>query len=135
MTEGNWHSVDYMTFVAHLGFGDDDLQKERIHDEQILPSERIGYMYPPESRGVVIGKVVGIHPTYAYLNRMFRVSIDCKKGDRGTIADFSRNLLNRMAPNARPFSVFDFIWCEIKSVGERPLKGCGCAPYIMHTIE
>ena len=30
---------------------------------------------------------------------------------------------------------FDFIWCEIRSVGERPLKGCGFAPYIMHMIE
>ena len=40
-----------------------------------------------------------------------------------------------MALGARPFSVFDFIWCEIRSVGERPLKGCGFAPYIMHMIE
>ena len=40
-----------------------------------------------------------------------------------------------MALDARPFSVFDFIWSEIRSVGERPLKGCGFAPYIMHMIE
>jgi hypothetical protein len=40
-----------------------------------------------------------------------------------------------MAPDARSFSIFDFIWCEIQSVGERPLKGCGFAPYIMHMIE
>ena len=82
-----------------------------------------------------MGKVLGIHPTYRYLDRMFRKTIDCKGGDKGNIADYSRNLLHRMALDARPFSVFDFIWCEIRSVGERPLKGCGFAPYIMHKIE
>lgn len=41
----------------------------------------------------------------------------------------------RMLPNARPFSVFDFIWCEIKQVGERPIKGCGFAPYITDMIH
>ena len=66
---------------------------------------------------------------------MFRRTIDCKGGDKGNIADYSRNLLHRMAPDARPFSVFDFIWCEIQSVSERPLKGYGFAPYIMYMIE
>ena len=66
---------------------------------------------------------------------MFRKTIDCKSGDKGNIADYSRNLLHRMALDARPFSVFDFIWCKIRSVGERPLKGYGFAPYIMHMIE
>ena len=40
-----------------------------------------------------------------------------------------------MAPDAQSFSVFDFIWSEIRSVGERPLKGYGFAPYIMFMIE
>ena len=50
----------------------------------------------------------GLHPTYRYLGRMFRKSIDRKGGDKGTIADYSRNLLHRMALDAQPFSVFDF---------------------------
>jgi hypothetical protein len=33
------------------------------------------------------------------------------------------------------FSVFDFIWVEIKAISESPLKSCGYAPYIMHMIE
>jgi hypothetical protein len=41
-----------------------------------------------------------------------------------------------MAPNAGLFSIFDFIWCEIQSVGgEKPVKGCGFGPYIMYMIE
>ena len=66
---------------------------------------------------------------------MFRKTIDCKGGDKGNIADYSRNLLHRMAHDAQPFGVFYFIWLEIRSVGERPLKGYGFAPYIMFMIE
>jgi hypothetical protein len=92
-------------------------------------------MYPLGGERGAMGKVLGLHPTYRYLDRMFRKTIDCKGGDKGNIADYSRNLLHRMAPDAQPFSVFDFIWLEIRSVGERPLKGCGFAPYIIYMIE
>jgi len=106
-----------------------------IHTKQVLPPEQLVYMYPPRGGRGAVGKVLGLHPTYRYLDRMFRKTIDYKGGDKGNIADYSRNLLHRLAPDARPFSVFDFIWCEIRSVGERPFKGYGFAPYIMHMIE
>ena len=92
-------------------------------------------MYPLGGERGAVGKVLGLHPTYRYLDRMFRKTIDCMEGDKGNIVDYSRNLLHRMALDAQPFSVFDFIWSEIRSVGERPLKGCGFAPYIMFMIE
>jgi hypothetical protein len=42
-----------------------------------------------------------------------------------------------MAPNANgfEFSVFDFIWEEIKAISENPLKSCGYASYLMDMIE
>jgi hypothetical protein len=42
-----------------------------------------------------------------------------------------------MAPNTNrlEFSVFDFIWEEIKAISKNPLKSCSYAPYIMHLIE
>jgi hypothetical protein len=137
MTEGRWYSVDYAVFAGHLGISEEDLERDKIHSEQVLPSEHMGYMYPPQARerGAVVGQVVGLHPTYRYLDRMFRKTIDCKGRDKSKIADYSRNLLHRMRPDAQPFSIFDFLWCEIRSVGERPLKGCGFAPYIMYMIE
>ena len=64
-------------------------------------------------RGGSVGKVDGLHPTYRYLDRMFRKSINYKGGDKGTVVDCSRNLLHRMAPDAESFSIFDIIWCEI----------------------
>ena len=136
MLEGNWYSVEYVVFAAILGIPKEDLQREKIHNKQVYPRHRLGYMYPLEvGTGVVVGKVDGLHPTYRYLDWMFRKTIDYKGGDKGTIADYSRNLLHRMEPDAHPFSIFDFIWCEIQSVGERPVKGCGFAPYIMRMIE
>jgi hypothetical protein len=42
-----------------------------------------------------------------------------------------------MTPNANgfEFSVFDFIWEEIKAISENPLKRCGYALYLIHMIE
>ena len=77
-------------------FVEEELQRDRIHTEPILPPERMAYMY----RGGTVGKVDGLHPTYRYLVMMFRKSIDCKSGDKGTIVYYSRNLLHRMTPDA-----------------------------------
>ncbi|XP_066311423.1 uncharacterized protein [Miscanthus floridulus] len=79
---------------------DDDLQKDRIHTEQVLPPEQLTYMYPLGGERGSVGKVLGLHPTYRYLDRMFWKTIDCKGGEKGNIADYSRNLLHRMAPDA-----------------------------------
>jgi hypothetical protein len=38
-------------------------------------------------------------------------------------------------PHGFEFSVFDFIWREIKTISESPLKSYGYAHYIMHMIE
>ena len=39
MLEGQWYSVDYDAFIALFGFSDEDLQRDRIHIEQVLPLE------------------------------------------------------------------------------------------------
>ena len=56
----------------------------------------MAYMY----RGGAVGKVDGLHPTYRYLDKIFRKSFDSKGGDKGTIADYSKNLIHRMTPDA-----------------------------------
>ena len=66
----------------------------------MLPPEQPAYIYPPGGERGAVGKVLGLHPTYRYLDRMFRKTIDCKGGDKGNIADYSRNLLHKMAPDA-----------------------------------
>jgi hypothetical protein len=42
-----------------------------------------------------------------------------------------------MTPNANgfEFSVFYFIWEEIKAISDKSLMSCGYAPYLMHMIE
>jgi hypothetical protein len=60
-----------------------------------------------------------------------------REGDATKIPAYNKNILAAMAPNTNrlEFSVFDFIWEEIKAISENPLKSCDYAPYIMHMIE
>ena len=50
MLEGQWYSVDYDAFAALLSFSEEDLQRDRIHTEQVLPLEQLAYMCPPRVR-------------------------------------------------------------------------------------
>jgi hypothetical protein len=76
-------------------------------------------------------------PFYAYLNQLFRRIITPREGDGTKIPAYNKNILATMAPNANrfEFSIFDFIWEEIKAISENPLKSCVYAPYLMHLIE
>jgi hypothetical protein len=76
-------------------------------------------------------------PFYVYLNRLFRRTVTHREGDGTKILSYNKNILAVIAPNANgfEFSIFDFIWKEIKAILENPLKSCGYAPYLMHMIE
>jgi hypothetical protein len=93
-------------------------------------------MYPSNKRGSV-GTTADLLPFYAYLNCLFHRMMTPREGDTSNIPSYNQNLLLAMAP--RPcgfdFSVFDFIWEEIKAISESPLKSYGYAPYIMHMIK
>jgi hypothetical protein len=93
-------------------------------------------MYPSNNRGSV--EITADHlPVYAYLNYLFWSMMTPKEGDSSNIPSYNRNLLVAMAPRPHGFnfSMFDFIWEEIKAISESPLKSCEYAPYIMHMIE
>jgi hypothetical protein len=76
-------------------------------------------------------------PFYAYINRLFRRIVTPREGDATKISAYNKNILAAMAPNANgfEFSIFDFIWEEIKAISENSLKSYGYAPYLMHLIE
>jgi hypothetical protein len=61
---------------------------------------------------------------YVYLNQLFRRIVTPKEGDETKILAYNKNILPAMAPNANEFefSVFNFIWEEIKAISENPLK-------------
>jgi hypothetical protein len=94
------------------------------------------FMYPSNKRGSV-GTTVDLFPFYTYLNHLFRRMLTPREGDSSNIPSYNWNLLVAMAPHPHgfDFSVFDFIWEEIKVISESPLKSCGYAPLIMHMIE
>jgi hypothetical protein len=58
MLEGQWYSVDYTAFAGYLGISEDELQRDRIHTEGVLPPERMAYMY----RGGQLGRWMAFIP-------------------------------------------------------------------------
>jgi hypothetical protein len=93
-------------------------------------------MYPSSKRGSN-RTTLDLFPFYAYLNRLFRRTMTPREGGSLNIPSYNQNLLLAMAPRPQEFefSVFDFIWGEIKAISEMALKSCGYAPYIMYMIE
>jgi hypothetical protein len=94
------------------------------------------FMYPGSKRGST-GTISDLLPFYAYLNHLFWRMMTPREGDSSNIPSYNQNFLVAMAPHPHgfKFSVFDFIWGEIKAISKSPLKSCGYAPYIMHMIE
>jgi hypothetical protein len=94
------------------------------------------FMYPGSKRGS-IRTTSDLLPFYAYLNHLFWRTMTPREEDSSNIPSYNRNILVAMAPRPHgfEFSVFDFIWGEIKAISESPLKSCVYALYIMHMIE
>jgi hypothetical protein len=93
-------------------------------------------MYP-RSKQENFGETTDMLPFYPYLNLLYRRKVTPREVDGTKIPTYNKNILAVMAPNANgfEFSIFDFIWEEIKDISENPLKSCGYAPYLMHMIE
>jgi hypothetical protein len=136
MIEGQWYEVSYAQFARLLDFGRKDASRARIHMAIKLDARRIKFMYPKSKQGN-FGETMDMLPFYAYINRLFMRTMTPREGDGTNILTYNKNILVVMAPNANgfEFSIFDFIWEEIKAISENPLKSCGYAPYIMHMIE
>jgi hypothetical protein len=69
------------------------------------------------------------------MNQFFRATIDAKDGDATALRYFACNLLARVMPDGRPFSIMDFIWNELRRTMNDPQKFLPSAPYIMYMIE
>jgi hypothetical protein len=82
-----------------------------------LEARKIKFMYPRSKQGN-FGETTDMLPFYAYLNQLFRRTVTPRKGDGTKILAYNKNILVAMAPNANgfEFSVFDFIWVEIKAI-------------------
>jgi hypothetical protein len=136
MTEGDWYEMSYAQFARLLGFGRRDVNHPKIHMALHLEATKLKFMYL-RNKGGSCGTTTDLLCFYAYLNCLFRKMMTPREGDRSNIPSYNRNILAAMAPhpNGFDFSVFDFIWEEIKAISKNLLKSCGYAPYIKHMIE
>jgi hypothetical protein len=136
MAESQWYEVSYSHFARLLGFRQKDASRPRIHLALKLEARKIKFMYPRSKQGN-FGETTNMLPFYTYLNRLFRRTVTHREGDETKIPTYNKNILAAMNPNANgfEFSIFDFVWEEIKAISENPLKSGGYAPYLMHMIE
>jgi hypothetical protein len=136
MTEGQWFEVAYAQFARLLSFGRNDANRIKIHMALKFDVRKIKFMYPRSKQGN-FSETTDMLPFYAYINRLFRRTLTPREGDGTKIPAYNKNILAAMTPNTNgfEFSMFDFIWEEIKAISENPLKSYGYASYIMHMIE
>jgi hypothetical protein len=135
MTEKRRYEITFEQFARLFRFGRNDANRIKIHFTSRLDASRMRFMYPSNKRGSV-GTTSDLLPFYAYLNSLFRRMMTHREGDSNNIPSYNRNLLVAMTPHPHgfEFSVFYFIWEEIKVISESSLKSCGYAPCIMHMI-
>ena len=101
--------MTYNQFAAILGFPGSNLERPKIHDENVLADEAMRYMYDRAYGSVVIGSTSGRIPYYKMINQLLRYTLTPKAGNSDKISNMSRNLLARLGPNQPEFSVFDFL--------------------------
>ena len=58
-----------------------------------------------------------------------------REGYASNISKYAKNLLKHMKPDTPLFSIFYFIWEDMKTVAESPQKSCAFGPILMHIIE
>ncbi|RLN29558.1 putative copia-like retroelement [Panicum miliaceum] len=119
MTEEERYHITFPAFVSQFRLGDDDINYPKLHDEGVLESKEMHFMYPRNCRGDW-GKVKNLYTFYSILNRLFRKTLTPRDGNTSDVMLFQRNLMAAMRPGAPQFSVGDFIWQEIKNVSENP---------------
>jgi hypothetical protein len=134
MTEGVHYKVDFTTFARLFGFSKEDKDAEVIHFEPHMNHNMIFSAYEYEE--LADGSTTTLNSVYYVLNNMFRETIYPKGGsDSTSLRRFAPNLLARMLPGTKPFSVSKFIWFNLIEVIESGKCNLPYAPYIMYMIE
>jgi hypothetical protein len=110
-------------FARLFDFGRKDASHPRIHLALKLEARKIKFMYLRSKQGN-FGETTDMLSFYTYLNRLFRRTVTPREENRTKILAYNKNILTAMSPNVNgfEFSVFDFIWEEIKAISENPLK-------------
>ncbi|RLN09781.1 uncharacterized protein C2845_PM11G02960 [Panicum miliaceum] len=67
MTEEVRYHITFPAFVSHLRLGDNDINYPKLHDEGVLESKEMHFMYPRNCRGDW-GKVKSLYTFYSILN-------------------------------------------------------------------
>ena len=133
MTEGDRFQLTFSSFL-HMFRLPNNENLRKLHDEGVLPVERMAFMYPRNARASW-GNVKDLYTYYAIFNRLFRKTLTPRDGNSSVVTAFQRNLMVAMRPGEAPFCVGDFIWQENKNSSENSQRLCSYSPYISYIIK
>ncbi|CAN6233150.1 unnamed protein product [Urochloa humidicola] len=133
-TERKHYFIDYMTFSRLLGLGSKDEKKNPIHMEDKLKAKDVRLLFF-NPIGAHEKKAHLLLPFYYVLDSLLRSTVDPKIGDPNKLHHLAPNLLNRFAPEGKPFCIFDYIWNELRRAMDDSRKCLPYAPYLMYMIE
>jgi hypothetical protein len=134
MTDDMWYHIIFDEFATRFSYRQADKDRFRIHIHNPLGENEIKFMYALGQEGNA-GTINVLYTFYSVLNKLFRKTICPRDGDPINISHYAKNLLANLRDGARPFSVIDYIWEEIKDICLNPQKNCGFIPYLMFLIE
>jgi hypothetical protein len=69
--QGKPHSVSYERFAQILGFGEEDLDRSKIHGGEIPLGSEMAFMYDSIYGKVEFGTTHGMKPVNRMLNQLF----------------------------------------------------------------
>jgi hypothetical protein len=72
MLQGEKYSVTYRQFADMLGFPDADLERPKIHDENVIDDAEMHFMYDEAYGDVKFGETSGLIPYYKFMNQILR---------------------------------------------------------------
>ncbi|RLN34650.1 hypothetical protein C2845_PM03G31150 [Panicum miliaceum] len=104
MIEEVRYHITFPAFVSLFRLGDEDINYPKLHDEGVLETKDMHFMYPKNLRGNW-GKVQGLYTYYGILNRLFRKTLTPRDGNTSGVTLFQRNLMAAMRPGSPQFSV------------------------------
>jgi hypothetical protein len=132
LIQGEHYKCSYKRFARILGFGDEDLLKDYIHDSRKPTDDEALILHVDENE--TFWKTTNVKPTFRYMNSLIRQTVLPKGGNEMNILSHNQTLLLSLADGTE-FSTFDMIWSEIVAASSNTTKSCLHAPYLMKMIE
>jgi hypothetical protein len=134
LLQGKPLSVSYERFAQIVGFGEDDLGRQKIYGGEIPLDSEMAFMYDAAYGKIEFGTTHGLKPVYRMLSHLFHYTLTPEIGGNYNISNIAKDIFVRMGPDKEEFNVLDFIWEEIIVCSMSANKSCQYPSWIFGRI-